>query len=244
MNKKTLVSIHCYEGDKNQIDMLRPWYEHHNLPIVVVSPEDSKVKKFGPHWCIFAGRKGYTGPHTWTRQHLQMKKLLEFDFDFYLMHDSDSICLDPVLPGYLFEEENKNTIFSNLVDDFRKPGQTTHGRYWPESYHQGYPIKASQPSYMCSREALEKICSVDPTCNDDITPFIDFAMVKWPVDAGVTLKAFEKCASCETVTPMGLQAMTHRVKNGAMFVHAIKSAGVANIMHNLYTRYHKRKGIR
>lgn len=241
MNPKTLVSIHCYQGDRKQIDILRPHYEHHGLPVIVVSPDDAPVNSYGPHWCVTAGKAGYTGPHTWIRQHLQMKKLLELDFDYYFMNDSDSFCLDAKLPDYLFAPENENVIFSNLVDDFRIPGQTTHGHYWPESYHKGYPIKASQPSYMCSRKALEKICSVDPYCDDEITPFIDFFMIKAPVDAGVELRPFHACASCETETPNGMETMARCVREGAVFIHAIKNQGALDLMVRIYN---KRNGLK
>lgn len=241
MSHKVLVSVHGYAGDSSQIHALLPWYEHHGFPVVIVTPEDSKIKKVGPHICRFAGKRAYTGQLSWDRQIAQMKLLLEYkEFDWFLMNDSDSFMLDPVLPDYLYEYEN--TIYSNLVDDFRKPGESWEGLPpWPNDYHNGFPLQASQPPYFCSRKVLEKLVSLPHQEACPITPFIDWLLIVLPVLAGVHLKPFRNCASCESVTPLGIGQLSKCVKNGATAIHSVKTRGVADLLNGIYK---KRNGIK
>jgi hypothetical protein len=132
------------------------------------------------------------------------------------------MCLTPKLPAYVFEDEN--VMWSNLVNDFRRPGTTSHGVNWPKDYHQNFPLQASQPPYVFSRSAMERTVAQIPNVPEDpITPFIDWIMCAAPHLAGVKLKPFQRCASCETETPNGRAVMAQCVgERGATFVHAIK----------------------
>jgi len=225
MNRKVIVSVHGYAGDAHQIRMLLPVYEHHGFPVYILSPYDSKIESMGPHSCLFAGKRAYIGQDSWTRQHMQMNILLDHDFDWILMNDSDSFCFTPPLPDYLFED--KNVLWANKVDDFRRPGETWTGAggpvTWAQDYHAGHELVALQPPYFCSREALLKMVLADkghPAC--PICPFIDWYMVVAADSAGVQHKRFHDCVSCETETDMGLRLVTDRVARGATFIHAVK----------------------
>lgn len=236
MNRRTLVSVHGYAGDAHQIKMLLPIYEHHECPIFVVSPVDSPAV-VDPHWTVTAGLRGYIGQGTWDRQHLQMKRLLDFDFDWYFMNDADSFCLTPELPAYLFED--KNILWANKVDDFRKPGQTwtdANGSItWAPDYHAGHEICALQPPYFCSREALQKMVDADTgliAC--PICPFIDWYMVVAADAAGVKHQGFRTGVSCETETETGLRLVGNRVREGATFVHAVKRQHAFDTLANIY----------
>lgn len=224
LNPGLLVSVHCYQGDAKQVKLLMRYYAHHQAQVVVVSPNDSPVGNIGKHWCITAGEAGYIGTKTWIRQKLQMERLLALpgNFRWFLMNDADSICLAPKLPAYLFEDDN--VMWSNLINDFRRPGETSHGVTWPLDYHKGFPIWASQPPYVMSRAAMMKIAAQIPNVPEDpITPFIDWVMVAAPTLAGVKLKPFQRGASCGTGTPEGLATITKHVgEKGATFIHAIK----------------------
>jgi hypothetical protein len=226
MNENTLVSVHGYSGDAHQIEILLPHFEHHGRPVLIVSPEDAPITKIGPHTCIFAGKRAYIGQDSWDRQYLQMKKLLEYPFEYYFMNDADSFCLTAQLPPYLFTKEP--TVFSNQVDDFRKPNEFAHREPntgpWPSDYHQGYPLIAMQPPYFMNRECLEKMVKVGKRTACATTPFIDWYMVECAADAGVAYKPFETGASCETQTANGRAVMAQRVgMYGATFIHAVKN---------------------
>lgn len=225
MKHKVLVSVHGYAGDAHQIRMLLPVFRHHGHPVYIISPEDSPIEGMGDHLCLLAGERAYIGQKSWDRQWLQIKRLLEFDFDFFLMNDSDSFCLTPPLPDYLFDD--KNVVWGNKVDDFRKPGETwtdANGSItWPMDYHSGHEICALQPPYFCSREALQKIVNAsEGMAACPITPFIDWWWIPACKLAGVETRRFHNCVSCETETDMGLRLVGEKVREGATFIHAVK----------------------
>lgn len=225
LNPNTLVSVHCYQGDADQVRMLLPWFEHHQAPLVICSPVDSPVTNIGHHLCLHDGRAGHVGAHTWERQRLQMERLLTLGNEcrWFLLNDADSICLTPKLPAYLFDEED--VVWGNVVDDFRKPGQVWDDLPpWPLDYHAGYPGVASQPPYVMSRYAMEKMCKAlvgIEVC--PITPFLDWAFVKAPLDAGLKIKPFRAGVSCITTSVPGrIIVGQHITDKGAIFIHSIK----------------------
>jgi hypothetical protein len=238
MNESLLVSIHCYAGDRHQVEELMPFYEHHQAPIVVVSPSDSQVHNMGAHICRAAGRVGYIGQHTWDRQHLQLKLLLDYPQKWFLLNDSDSFCILPKLPDYVFKED---TVFSNEVDDFRIPGQSWKGGPpWPLDFHKGYPLIAMQPPYFMSRSSLERVVKASeglvacPTC-----PFIDWAMVVYTINAGLKNERYKYCASCENSTEHGKAVMRECVRDRkAQFIHSVKSGKIARELVTLYHNVH------
>ena len=226
LNPGLAVSVHCYQGDVSQVRMFLPLYEHHQAPVIILSPEDSPVVGIGPHHCYYegCGQVGYTGHHTWTRQKKQMQRLLALpqEFQLFLMNDADSFCLSPKLPKYLYEDDN--TLWSNLVDDFRVPGTFSHGVHWPHDYHAGMPQKAAQPPYVLHRKAMQKIVdAIDKVPLCPICPFIDWIMVAAPHIAGVKLARFHSCLSINTKTPEEISALEYSIVNrGATFIHSIK----------------------
>lgn len=205
-------------------------YEHHKMPIVIISPTDYPVNQIGKHICAHAGLRGYIGQISWDRQYLQLKRLLDFPQQWFLLNDSDSFCLSPKLPDYLYEDED--TVWSNEVDDFRKPGQPW-GPYnpIPIDYHQGYPIIAMQPPYFLSRKALQKIvdtCEGLQAC--PITPFIDWWWIPAIYTAGLKHQCFRNCISCESQSHVGQRWMRQRIEQGAEFIHSVKSGRVMRNM--------------
>ena len=233
-NKDVLIAVHAYAGDKKQVEELMPVYEHHRKPIVIVTPDDSPITKMGPHICITAGKRAYIGQLSWDRQHLQLKKLLQYNHEWFLLHDSDSFIMDPELPDYLFED--KDVVWSNEVDDFRKPGESWDGLPpCPKDYHEGYDLIAMQPPYFLHRSALERIVKASEgmiAC--PICPFIDWWWVPACKKAGLTHKRFHNCASCETVTELGKNVMKECIqKRGARVIHSVKSGKVMRHLMNL-----------
>ncbi len=234
-----LVVCHCYAGDRHQVLDLLPYFTHHGSPLVVISPVDSQVHGIGGHITRCAGEVAYIGQKSWDRQHAQLKVLLEYPQKWFLLNDSDSFCITPKLPDYLFERTD--TVYGNEVDDFRKPGESWQGLPpWPDDYHKGYPLIAIQPPYFLSRECLEKIVKASEgliAC--PITPFIDFWWVPAIYAAGVRHERFRFCASCETKTQNGLAVMRECVvKRKASLVHSIKEGWVAKELVKLYNSTH------
>lgn len=224
-----MVSVHGYEGDKNQIQELLLAYEHHECPVVILSPTDSQIHGIGPHICRVGGLRAYTGQKSLDRQWAQMKILLEYPFDFYLMNDSDSFLITKEIPQYLYDRSD--TFFSNEVDDFR----VTMPQFGP-NFHKPLPQLAYQPPYFMSRITLERLVAVShkiiacPTC-----PFIDWGMVQVCYEAGVKHARFHLCASCENSTPLGKAVMRQQVsEHQAQFIHSVKTGEVMRDLVNLY----------
>lgn len=228
LNPGLLVSVHGYDGDSHQIRNMLKLQEHHEAPVVIFSPEDSPIKKMGPHICRFVGRRQYIGQLSLDRQREQLTALMEYPFDWFLSNDSDSLCLEPKLPAYLFER--KDVLWSNVVSD------AMHAR--PPGYP--WPQLAFQPPYFFSRDVLRRLISVDVPA-DPKTPFIDWWMMAAAVAAKIPYACFRDGMSCPTSDHGSLAAMSDAVTNrGAIFVHSIKTPRALNQVVGC-RRYHVRK---
>lgn len=235
MNPNTRVVICCYEGDAHQ--MHPPLYNHHECPVLVLSPEDSRAETT---WAPFrfGGKRAYTGQDSLDRQVRHLQIMLEYPEEFFLIHDSDSVCLDAELPAYLYEQPNvvwSNQVFDDIPD------------------HQGFfgdwPHVAFQPPYFLSRKTIERILAVadDPRCKaSPMMPFIDFFMVQLTMVAGLEWKRFPECISfgicadprkkleravAETYkanTALALNAVRHE---GVSIIHSVKDPHVAEALY-------------
>lgn len=226
MNQNTRISVHCYEGDAHQVAGLMPVHLSHGCPVSVVSPKDSRAASIPGADMIYAGhREGSTaiggygqtiseGQISFDRQHAQMKILLRYPEKFFLMNDSDSFCLSPELPKYLYDEPD--VFWSNLVYD-----PIPHHVHPP-----GMPRLALQPPYFCSRDILAKLvvaherAKVCPTM-----PYIDHYMLQLAVISGVQFKGFPDCFSGDTDRQhMVLEiAQVHVRHLGRIFIHSAKT---------------------
>ena len=212
---KTLITVHGYKGDEHQIRDLLPCYEHHNLPLVIVTPEDSRIEKMGPHICRFGGQREYIGLKSFARQLEHWKILLDFNATHYLCNDSDSVCLSPEIPGYLYDED---VLWSNEVSDLIHKLPPTYK--WPRF--------AFQPPYFLSRNIVERLIAAAPlVVPEPKMLFIDWYFMACCTVGGIPHKNFRDGMSCGTTNLHGLRVMTDQVwRRGKIFVHSIKSAPV------------------
>ena len=105
MNPDTLVVVHCYAGDKERVEAFLPQFLHHECPVLILSPEDAPVEIDHPGvTCRSAGKAGWKGAHTVHRQIAHWKIAAEFPQRYFLMNDSDSVCITPDLHAYLYED--------------------------------------------------------------------------------------------------------------------------------------------
>lgn len=233
MSNNILLSIHCYDGDSHIVNFMLKQHEKLNFPIIIMSPEDSPVKGNNSHLCLQSGRKGYTGYHTLERQKLQMERLLEeHHFDYYLMHDADSVCLCSELPDYLFSDD---CFYSNIVSD--------HFHRRPLGW--SLPRIAFQTPYFMSRKILKKFIDAARNFNstnipDHGTAFIDFWMMKIAVDNNIPYKNYLDGTSCPAY-PFGSDGHLHHRELislfGHKFIHAIKTESVLDDLVSLYNEY-------
>lgn len=221
MNQGTLVVVSGYAGDAHQISELLPYYEHHERPILLLSPEDSPIPFMGTLLGRSCGKRGYTGQESLDRQHRHLMTALEYPFEWFLFHDSDSICISPEIPAYLFERDD--VIWSNQIDDHREKG-----------YHDPLPHIAMQPPYFMSRRVLREYVLHGAQKADQVTPFIDWYMVQVAYAAGVQHHGFRSGACFPTDTSETAAYMGQKVYQGARMVHSVKTRAVADDLKRAY----------
>lgn len=231
-NPRVLVTVHGYTGDAHQIRMMLPFYEHHKLPIVIFSPEDSPIVNVGPHICRHGGKRAYIGPLSLERQRRHLEMMLEYPFEYFLAHDSDSVCLSPLLPAYLFAE--KNVLWSNEVSD----AMHTRAADYP------WPQLAFQPPYFFNRRVAEQLIAAAPRVPVDAkTPFIDWCMMSWSVEGKVNHKNFRDGVSCPTSDRNCAGHMARCVEGGAVMLHSIKKPIALAQMVNARKHYNRSRGF-
>lgn len=220
MNENTLVAVCGYAGDAHQIRNALPYYTHHHCPLLVLSPEDApitaKLVLLKPEISYRTGGvRAYIGQPSLDRQKRFFEILLEYPYHYFLLHDSDSVCLSPKLPDYLYAEPN--VVWSNIVSDAMHPR--------PEGYP--YPRLAFQPPYFLSRQSMAKLVEVaDSVPGDPRTPFVDWCMMAWTVKAGLAYKGFPDGVSSPTNDDdvSSVTAVSNAVRNeGKIFIHSVKT---------------------
>lgn len=221
MNPDTRIAICCYSGDQHYVIKALGNYLQHKCPVVVLSPEDSKAEiRYPGIENRFAGKRAYLGQDSLDRQRLHLEELLKFPENYFLIHDSDSICLSPELPRYLYDEPN--AVWSNLVND----DIPEHEKEF--ATRPGWPHVAFQPPYFLSRQTITALLSVadDPRVKASPTmPFIDFYMVQLTMVAHLPYRRFPHCVSCSDspLLPAGIEIISKQVREaGAVFIHSIK----------------------
>ncbi len=244
MNHDTRIAVCCYEGDQHLVIHALGLYVHHDCPVVVLSPEDSKAEiRYPGVENRYGGKRAYIGQDSLDRQREHLRLLLEFPENHFLIHDSDSVCLDPRLPDYLYAEPD--VVWSNQVFDDIPEHQATFPPNWPHV--------AFQPPYFLSRKSIEAMLTVaDKVSASPVMPFIDYYMVQLTMTAGLPWRRLEGCCSCpiagdptriisatdEATYRQGLEiGRNHARTKGAIFFHSVKDSRVAHVLLELRKQY-------
>lgn len=115
MNDNTCVVVQCWAGDAHQIEALLPFWKHHQVPVYLQSPEDSKVQSPDPDVeALFGGKRGWSGPHTIDRQILHFEQMLELPFNWFFYTDADAICMSSRFPEYVYD----GAFWSNMLSTY------------------------------------------------------------------------------------------------------------------------------
>ena len=176
-NSDTLVVVHCYAGDRDQVVNALPLYLHHGCPVLILSPEDAPVEIDHPGVeCRSAGKAGYFGQESLDRQRQHLEIVLSYPQNHFLLNDSDSFCLSPKIPDYLYEAGD--VFFSNEVAEGRP-------------HKSPYPKVAFQPPFFTTRACLKRMLKeAEFVRAHKITPFIDWYMVALACEAEVHTRKF------------------------------------------------------
>lgn len=225
-NPDTLVVVSAYAGDVHQVEHNLPYYLHHECPVVIMSPTDAPIKACSDKRviCLNDGLKGWTGPQTLQRHLRFLKLMLKFPHEHFLFNDSDSLCLDPQLPAYLYDWPD--TIWSNEVRD-TNPAPSM------------LPKLALQPPYFMSRKSIEAMLLASKNLPTSYygevkspegwplpfpTECIDHYVLQLACGTGLPHQSFFHGASFETDSPHGLATMLDLVRNhGRILIHSVKS---------------------
>lgn len=216
--------VHCYQGDRDQVVNALPQYVHHGTPVTILSPEDSPVEIQGVE-SRSGGLRGYTGQVTLDRQKIHLEMLLGYPENWFLLHDSDSVCLEPVLPDYLYEPD---TVFYNA--------SPTH-RF---TFAQGEPYLsevvpwAFQPPLFFSRTALERMLAVSDLAMETLPSWarlIDWYFAVMAGQARLQSKPFPDGISRPIWAPYEIARVYASVRTrGIIFLHSVKTPEALAVM--------------
>jgi hypothetical protein len=184
MNTNTRVAVCCYAGDQQQVEQSLGLYLHHDCPVTILSPEDAPANILADRVDNrHAGKRAQLGPDAWARHLAHLKILLTYPEDFFLMHESDSFCLDPTIPAYLYEEPD--TVWSNN-------GHSTED-HWP-GFPEGSSKMSFQAPWFMSRKAIEAMVAVsDKVQYHPALEWVDLYLVRLTEEAGLPWKGFRDC---------------------------------------------------
>lgn len=217
MNDDTLVAVCAYQGDQHQVIAALGQYLHHETPVVVFSPEDSPADVRYPGIDRkFIGNAVYIGGASLERQRRHLEALLRYPQNFFLLHDSDSLCLSAEIPQHLYRYSQR-TIWSNEITE-------------PRPHSSPYPKLAFQPPYFLSRPVIEAMLNnAHKVGVHEVTPYIDWWMNAVSAEAGLQHRPFTSLEHAPRTEVLfsdedPWRTLEHRIKfMGTAFVHPIKT---------------------
>lgn len=189
------MTVHGYAGDQDRVQGFMPWFQHHGYPVCLFAPVDSPFT-FAP--TVLLGKRAYIGQDSLDRQKLCLEFLAALPYDYFLLNDSDSVCLSPEIPKFVFEQD---VFWSNEVVD-------------PRTHPTPLPRLAFQPPYFMSKGVLLKLVEAAKTVKmHPITQYLDHYMMQLCYAAGVAHKPFNDSNFAHPVkTVEGLQRFRDAVK--------------------------------
>lgn len=243
----TLVSVHCYSGDRNQVEDQLPYHKRLGHNVVVLSPEDAPVELPGVE-CRTGGQAEWCGWKSIRRQFNHMRQLASMPYNWYLMNDSDSLCIQRSVPEYLYGDDGlfwSNTEY-NLTTDHSDLSKQYR---YPRGYH--FPHVGFTPPFFMSKAVLNKLLEAEaqfPWDSDPILPAIAWQMMVLAVVAGVpyrtypTAPGFRSSFAAYRHSDMhsngfpvdGAAQMVESVRRGTVMLHSIKHRKVLDAVSAAY----------
>lgn len=228
MNEDTIVAIQCYTDDAHQVQNAMGLYAHHGCPILILSPTDEPATVDGPGvMSRTAGLDAYMGPASLERHHAQMTVLAEYPQSYILLHESDSVCLSPEIPAYLYEATDP-IIWANPVDTKEHIDRNYHeGREAdPDGAYVRFPF-AMQAPWFFTRTALLAMLEVFDGAAEtlpDYAKLIDWWFLAAARTAGYECRAFPDGVSQPIWADNEIQHTAALVRDrGVVMVHSVKS---------------------
>lgn len=233
-NPDTRVVISCYQGDTQQVADLMPFFQHHGCPVSLFSPENAPATLPGFDCRVF-GNVGQNGPVAHARQLAYLKALLSYPEQFFLMHESDSFCLDAQIPRYLFD--TPDTFWSNAISDCgTRPGVLT--------------LSFQAPWFMSRKVITAMTEAADHVVFASDLPWVDHYFVQLVQASGIPWHPFKDAVCCpiaaspyvnisqehRDIYAEGFRIGLRRAREGANMIHACKSIEAAYALRTEYER--------
>lgn len=256
MNSETRVVISCYSGDKEQVEQSLDLYLHHGCPVTFLSPEDAPVTITHPMVTNHsAGKRARSGPEARSRHLEYFKIMLTYPEKFFLMHESDSVCLDPKIPDYLYAEPDVLWANSGGLGEDEAIGFTP-----------GCPHETFQAPWFLSRKTMEQFLAVAPAINTEVK-WVDHYLVELAHAASQTLckpfharflgpisgridatgRHFTPFGAGEEGAPIspelakiyegGFRMAIEHARNGANMIHSVKNAEASHALFDAYKQF-------
>lgn len=220
VNEDTLIAIQCWAGDVDQVERALPQYLHHGCPVVLLSPTDEPAMiDFPGVECRTAGLDAYMGPESLARHHEQLKVLAEYPQKHIMLHEADSMCLEPRIPSYLYEDDN--VVWGNSIDT-----KEHHERNDGMSNYERFPITLQAPWFFTRDALLDMLLVFDAAAKElpDYAKLIDWWFVTAAQLAGLDLKTFPDGISRPIWSLDEVARVRPFVRDGGVnMIHSIKS---------------------
>lgn len=220
MNEDTLVVVHCYVGDVEQVEFMLPKFLHHDCRVLVLSPEDAPVEISHPRVTNrSAGKAGWKGLHTIERQMAHLEIIREFPERFLLLNDSDSVCLYGEIPSYLYEAPDVFWSNEGCDSSARQEAGTWSVQ---DEYNQ-----TLQPPYFLTQEMLARILDVgqEALSKAHAESGIDQWYAECVRTAGIQRKVYPDGIHRETRRLNELARVYYMARTyGTCMIHSVKTA--------------------
>ncbi len=269
MNPDTRVAVSCYAGDQQQCEQMLGQLLHHECPVTFMSPEDAPCDIVYPGRVdnLHFGKRGQLGPDAWARHLGFMQMLLMYPENHFLIHESDSLCLDPQIPDFLYDEPD--IVWSNN-------GESTWD-HWP-----GFPPGSAKMSFQApwffSRKTLTRLIAAAPQVPyHPNLEWVDLFLSRLTEEAGLEWRGYgaraylgpmSGCIDTATglafdpghhepgrgrargmqldtgtvaIYDVGLKKGLEYAANGACMVHSVKNGVAAQALAGAYRKYLDRK---
>jgi hypothetical protein len=231
----TLVVVQCWSGDVSRVQVSLEQYLHHGQPILLLSPVDASACIDHPLvTCQSAGPNDYNGTQSIERYKAQLTALLEYPATHFLLHESDSFCLSPEIPAYLYRDDN--LVWGNYVD-VQYYLALSHEPDVEAAFLKYNP--AIQAPWFFSRPALEKMVAVFDDVVAELPPYaryIDWWFHTAPHLAGLDHRSYASHGISYPITTSGeAEIVRQAILRGAVMIHSMKDVWARSQVLNAYT---------
>lgn len=205
---KTLTLVMAHAEAQQTVERHTPIWLSEGSTLMFTCPQDSMIRHYLP--VVGIGRRCHHGPDSiWRFRHI-LEFMLQTNFDWYILHEYDSLILESV-PGILtFTSEDKlhERLFCNL---FTADQPQFKGHFF------------THPPLSMSRKVLERIVAQFERMSDtDEQSFWDrylgYLCERFQIEMKNYLNGFAR----NTIEPHDLSAAAEARKAGACFFHGVK----------------------